>query len=91
MPIKFGSNLDGGDVEPVRAKEDKTVTQVIEHGVEIERKIFAGDLVPPDLVDAYNGVTPERTHRSPAPAQPQDAVEQDPKSGETAPRARRRS
>lgn len=59
MPIKFGSNLDGGDVTPVRATQDATVTQIIAHGVEIQRKVFAGEMVPPDLVDAYAEATGE--------------------------------
>jgi hypothetical protein len=53
MPIKFGSNLTGGDLKPVRATEDRTVTQIIEHGVEVQRKVFAGEMVPPDLIEAY--------------------------------------
>lgn len=60
MPIKYGSNLRGGDVAPVRATQDATVTQIIEHGVEIQRKVFAGEMVPPDLVDAYADATGDR-------------------------------
>lgn len=35
------------------ADRDCVVTQIIEHGVEINRKVFAGQRVPPDLIDAY--------------------------------------
>ncbi len=35
------------------ADRDQVVTQVIEHGVEINRKVFAGQRVPPDLIEAY--------------------------------------
>lgn len=39
------------------ADKDTTVKQKIQHGVEIERKVFAGTRVPPDLIDAYNEAT----------------------------------
>lgn len=42
------------------ATEDKTVTIELEHGVEVERRVFAGQRVPPDLIDAYKDVAGDK-------------------------------
>lgn len=39
------------------APDDATVTLTLEHGVEVQRKIKAGDRVPVDLVDAWRTQT----------------------------------
>lgn len=49
---------------PEMAKQDAVVEQEVDHGVKIQRLIFAGTQVPPDLVDAYNkavGASPDNS------------------------------
>lgn len=41
-------------------KEDTVVTQVIDHGVEIQRKLIAGTRVPADLIDVYLQATGQK-------------------------------
>jgi hypothetical protein len=38
-------------------EQDMTVAQIIDHGVEIKRKLFAGQRVPADLIEAYHAAT----------------------------------
>lgn len=40
-------------------RDDIVVKQILDHGVEVERKLFAGQRVPADLIDAYKTATGE--------------------------------
>lgn len=42
------------------AKEDRIVTETLEHGVEVQRLVFAGQAIPPNLVEAYNDATGDK-------------------------------
>jgi hypothetical protein len=52
MPTTFYTEAD----LPL-ATEDVVVTKTIDHGVEVEHKVFAGTRVPADLVDAWREQT----------------------------------
>ncbi len=48
------------------ATEDRVLTQILQHGVEVQRKVFAGQDVPPDLREAYAAASKPAAKRSPA-------------------------
>ncbi len=54
----------------VIATEDRVLTQIIQHGVEIQRKVFAGTAVPPDLLAAYDAAGKAEASAPPTPAAP---------------------
>lgn len=74
----------------VKATED-TVVDLEVAGVMVQRKVFAGEKVPPDLVDAYRKATSGETTSETKPTEPVDVTEAtaDSVSAESAPSMRR--